>query len=76
MADVKNPPAFPRAAFSNSGAYNNSEQDGMTLLDYFAGQVLPSISDCYAPEYAAERAYNYAEAMLKERKKRNVKPIQ
>jgi len=51
---------------------------GMTLLDYFAGQALNGVIrhgtkvDITFGEYA-EGAYSFAEAMLKEREKRNDK---
>jgi hypothetical protein len=52
-------------------------QGGMTMLDYFAGKALMSmlspVQDLTkeTPKIAAELAYNFAEAMLKERAKRN-----
>lgn len=42
---------------------------GMTLRDYFAGKCLPNLSRWHRPEEAAARAYEYADAMLKERAK-------
>ncbi len=45
---------------------------GMTLRDYFAGQAISGIvkntTRCYE-ESVAKEAYNYADAMLKERDK-------
>jgi hypothetical protein len=44
--------------------------DGMTLLDHFAGQAMqlyPMLHD----EAAAKCSYDRAEAMIKEREKRN-----
>jgi hypothetical protein len=54
--------------------YGESWVNGMTLRDYFAGQVLPV---CYSslkgplisPEDVARMAYMLADAMLKEREK-------
>lgn len=43
----------------------------MTLRDYFAAQVLPSIAEDHSPDHAAKLAYEYADAMLKARE---VKP--
>jgi hypothetical protein len=55
------------------------ESAGMTLLDYFAGQALASMT--VAPDYSkgpcnaamAERAYVIAELMLTEKAKREAK---
>jgi len=45
--------------------------DGMSLLDYFAGQALAGILADHEfnsePDIAAKVAYNYARAMIKER---------
>ena len=78
-------PAFPGIAGEDGcGAYTYQEfadgqrvpiqhNQGMTLLDYFAGQAL---AGCLAngveyeyPAEAASDAYNYAAAMLKEKAK-------
>lgn len=69
MADVKDDggPAFPMAAGATD--YGN---EGMSLRDYFAGQVLAGFvaggvkSD---QEYFARWAYLYADAMLVARDK-------
>ncbi len=67
---MDNPPAFPPHAHSHLPEYL-----GMTLRDYFAGQVLPHLH-IEGPETAeqklksiAEMAYRIADAMLAERKK-------
>ena len=67
----ENPQAFPLASIQN--------QVGMTLRDYFAGQVLIAIiskipfqefpEDWSPYEKTAIGAYDYADAMLKERSK-------
>lgn len=62
-----NPPAFACAA-------ENGFQQGVTLLDYFAGQALGAIAiDCMEKGTAwkdtADLAYFIAAAMLKERMK-------
>lgn len=58
---LKNPPAFP-TEFSEDG--------GLTMLDYFAGIVLPIFIDRGSqPEEAAMKAYDYAKQMLVERDK-------
>ncbi len=70
MAD--NPQAFP------TGDHVNGGHDGMTLLDYFAGQALAACVDHdYGndwgkrgkeyPALVARRAYTIAAAMLNER---------
>ena len=69
----KNPAAFPLA-------YNNVDQHGMSLRDYFAGQALAGVlaggfgdtiphDDVSAGSDAAFFAYRYADAILKERQK-------
>ena len=69
--------AFPEigcdeASLSNGGCYTTER--GMTLRDYFAAKAMQAIIS-FAP-YAsdggvsdAERAYQFADAMLKEREK-------
>lgn len=71
-------PAFPRAAFLGpNGELEAPAQDGMSLLDYFAGQAMQSLVafreadadsalSCYD---IAEIAYDYARHMLAERAK-------
>lgn len=64
MSDQKpdNPLAFP-GDFGDDGF-----QRGMTLRDYFAGQILPTIlPDATSYERAAKDAYNMASEMLKVR---------
>ena len=76
-----NPQAFP--SDENETYYKES---GMTLLDYFAGQALPSMvagegatmvakrdsryNEKNFKEVVSANAYEFAEAMLAERKKR------
>jgi len=78
---MNNPSAFSRPASersANAGAID--EQDGMTLLDYFAAAALPELVraaitgevDDYKPAHVAHDAYNYAEAMLAERERRQL----
>jgi hypothetical protein len=68
-------PAFPRsAAFSNAERTACTEQDGMTLRDWFAGQALAGLTaDPDMPTFhkCAEIAYACADAMLRARE---VKP--
>ena len=45
---------------------------GLTVLDYFAGKAMAEyIGTGFIPAEVAEEAYDQAEAMLAERKKRN-----
>ena len=69
-------PAFPRsAAFSNAERTACTEQDGMTLRDWFAGQALAGMVSYVVEgatfENVAEDAYKAADAMLRARE---VKP--
>ena len=56
-------PAFPR----NGQSYFDTK-DGMTLLDWFAGQALAGLAsnddNAAAPSFIADEAYIIAEAML------------
>ena len=80
--------AYPAKWYSDPNIAH--EHNGMTLLDYFAGQALPALIGQLAnTEQADERmrserlgdgefdrlcaicAYDYAEAMIQERNKRN-----
>jgi hypothetical protein len=71
--DVPNPPAFPRTARVPYA----SDNDGMTLRDWFAGQALCSIplrnwdAESKAPQQVLQEwvdcAYAIADAMLRAR---------
>ncbi|MXO67757.1 hypothetical protein GRI72_02780 [Altererythrobacter marinus] len=76
MASENNFPAFPATRAENIGnQLAKVTYPGMTLRDYFAGQVMPA---CFAADYgnawvlsgkdhakaAARRAYAWADAML------------
>ena len=77
MTTDNNPPAFPinRSYFTQDGRLTSSDWlPGMSLRDWFAGQALcgflawsPNNGDQTDPDVAAERAYQYADAMLKRR---------
>ena len=54
-------PAFACAA-------ENGHQAGMSLRDWFAGQVLVGLVDMWGPERGSGIAYEYADAMLAARK--------
>ena len=63
----ENPPAFPFTWVSNDGTCAES---GMTLRDYFAAQVLPTVyNNSNGPEHIAQLCYKMADAILKERSK-------
>lgn len=77
---AKNPYLFPRPL--PTGAFSPNEclaileaHSGTTLLDYFAGQALPALialhdqSETGALDATTFSAYEYADAMLKARKK-------
>jgi len=83
---MNNPKAFPSKKtivdhrFGESipdKKYTVEHNEGMTLLDYFAGQVLTGIVSNanfdreIIPLKLAEVCYKQSEAMLKEREKRN-----
>jgi hypothetical protein len=57
-------PAFPAQV-----KFFDEPTTGMTLRDYFAAKVIVSLAtyEEYPPERAAKYAYEYANAMLKER---------
>lgn len=79
MTNKNNPPAFPVLVNHIDEIEGRSEiqlqNEGMTLLDYFAGQALGSMDT--KPDYSkgecnfivAQRAYAIAKAMLDERTK-------
>ncbi len=70
-------PAFPRSAFDTNGCHNEA-QEGMFLIDYFAGQALTGYLAIFADpgeivppsDVAAKAAYDFAQAMIAERAKR------
>ena len=76
---MKNPQAFPRTAHQNLQFGSGSE--GMTLLDYFAGQALTTAKTTWSsivkdgelhPDHykkMAKISYDIAQAMLDEREK-------
>jgi hypothetical protein len=42
---------------------------GITIRDYFATKAMQNLVSDYSPEFVAQKAYEYADAMLKEREK-------
>jgi hypothetical protein len=80
MSAPKNPPAFPVKVKRNTSTDplatpREFQMEGMTLRDWFAGQVLAGI--CADPEWGddpthlASFSYTLADAMLAERAKGN-----
>lgn len=62
-------PAYPAVITDSEGQVVNSTS-GMTLRDYFAGQVIPHVTqDFESGEEFAKHVYMLANAMLKERTK-------
>lgn len=74
MADPINDggPAFPRSAVANDYGIAYGEQDGMTLRDWFAGQIIAGWSAnpnvIVRPGSSLSAAYELADAMLAARK--------
>ena len=75
---MNNPLAFPvPPTFNSEGQTCDSGEDGMTLLDYFAGQALTGIASRgvvkewdLSADLIARHVYIIASAMLIEREKR------
>jgi len=63
MDKPENPPAFPRSQHGHCG---------MSLKDWFAGQLATNKElNWFEVEATSKMLYDMAEAMLKEREKRN-----
>ena len=86
MKKPENPEAFPRFSIDKraDGSIHNlyTESEGMTLLDYFAGQVLMGEFACQSEGwetgekedqwgYIIKKSYRVAKAMLEEREEYN-----
>lgn len=74
MTEQNNIPAFPRPFSIATGGVMVPDQGGMTLRDYFAGQVLANmdifeITDDDGPDGVAVVTYRIADAMLKARER-------
>ncbi len=69
MKIENNIPAYPIPIEKQLGF--NPDTEGLTILDYFAGQALPycqsQIDARNNPDNAAHHAYRYAAAMLEAR---------
>ena len=61
-------PAFPYVVTFKEGTDVRYEE-GLSLRDYFAGKAMQTLAayEEYPPERAAERAYEYADEMLRAR---------
>lgn len=79
MNNPDNPPAFPSVAathFIDGRASSETQHEGMSLLDYFAGQAVQgllanrdvNIQETMWPDYATD-AYRLALEMLSERQR-------
>lgn len=81
---MKNIPAFPSTEFCDTfyGQTRSINVEGMTLRDWFAGQVIVSIvASAYGnlnssieqdADRSAKEAYKFADALLTEREKINL----
>jgi len=73
--EPRNPPAFPVLSdreYERAGPSVHAldlDSPGMTLRDWFAGQALIGIAPNNDHEAAAQLAYRYADAMLRQRGK-------
>lgn len=82
MTKIANPPAFARLFADNGRGDYSTDQEGMTLRDYFAGQVAAALAEMTfraahdekaspvkAAATLARTAYMIADHMLIERQK-------
>jgi len=68
---MDNPQAFPSPRSGEIGQKWTPEQPGMTIRDYFAGQVIVGHVNDGNPNKLASYAYEIADAMIAERSKNN-----
>lgn len=61
-------PAFPRPASEAHQHGMHDPQEGMTLRDYFAAKAMQDWVGVLTPAQGAEKAYEWADAMLEARK--------
>jgi len=68
-------------AFPINGSYQDSQDNGMTLLDYFAARAMEAMITKGMEDtkrgvngvgFIVEYAYEYADAMIKQRNKKGV----
>lgn len=69
MSEPKEPVDNGGSAFPLPTDAKSEGRKGMSLRDYFAGQVMECYFQHYPTETAALYAYDAADAMLRERKK-------
>lgn len=72
---MKSPQAFPGRAYHTDGVdLMEGPEEGMTLLDHYAGlalqSLIPIVDENTRPHIVAEVAWDYAEAMIKTREQR------
>ena len=62
---MKNSQAFPsEQSQEQEGQWNRTYQEGMTFLDYFAGQALAGLTSRDIYSVSCDEAYRIADAML------------
>ena len=66
MSDKTGGPAYPTKNYETYVPQSTGYSEGMTLLDYFAGQAMPLCTNTNDTK-AAEWCYDRAAAMLKEK---------
>lgn len=78
MATNEGGPAFPRPASKDrvgESGFAYPHQEGMSLLDWFAGQAMMGIASLYnrpvPPEHWAKQSYEAARAMLEEKNRQS-----
>lgn len=61
-------------AFPINGGYQDSQDNGMTLRDYFAARAMEAMitKGITGVGFIVEYAYEYADAMIKQRNKQGV----
>lgn len=71
MDKPNNPPAFPQLKVEFGFVITDPLKPGVTLLDYFAAKAIQELIGEYTEiSFVVKRAFDIAEAMLREREKR------
>ena len=67
MSNNTGGPAFPQCSYNMKGGYDIT--GGMTLRDYFAAKAMQALIEKYdeSPVEISLEAYEFADAMLKQR---------
>lgn len=71
MPDTNPTPAFPMPGFQDLNGNCQYPQEGMTLRQWYAGMAMQSLiklSGIDLPDYAAVRAFEFADAMIEKGK--------